>query len=811
MKEKYSDYASVFILTGFVFCFCQDLLIHGEVPFYRDLINYFYPLRYNIYECYRGAGSCLWDRHFAQGFPNLAAFQTGVFYPPHFVFFFLTFFTSLRALFVVHFLIAATGTYALLRRWDYSRDLCLLGAVLFTFGGAVVSLTNLLNHFQSAVWLPWLILVWERAVSTPKWSSFVLLTFVAALQFLAGSPEIFAMSMGVVLLDGYRMRASDSEISVGRIIGLGLGCNLLMLALVMAQLLPTAELIMDSRRRGQSIPAAEAFMWSLKPASLINLFFPDKDVELNISTGIRLFFARDVSLLISNYMGVICLFGLGLWTYYATRRERIFLTALVLGSLAMALGNHALVYPILFKWVPLVSAVRFPEKFFFVTSILLIFAAMRGLREFLLDRAKRVALPVLLLGAICALWTGGYLVLRFHSEIVSDLIAANSNIPPLSDIHARATVSVLTNLQRQMILSIALLFLFVLLKLDKIRPALFSVLLVSVVYVDLAWAHRAFLFSLKPERVFGSTPVINPDDAKGVRLFYYPAPRDLHPAFYSVMGRPTFEQAVSLSFQNYLPNVGVLHGIDYFQEIDALNRRPYSDFLSFANAMDFDDQVRLLRVFNVGYVVSFHELGQTGIRLIGRFPKYFSWLYRVENPLPRVYMVDRATVETDAGKVLRRLSAPGFEPLKEVILDSDPSIRPSEALKASAIVERYENSLVAIRTAADEPAILVLADSYYPGWKALVDDKEAKVFRANHFFRAVVLPKGEHRVEFRYEPRLFIIGVILSALTLVSIISISTVLFLRQRKFVVRRLFASTEAFGNRGAPADANDLRSEP
>jgi hypothetical protein len=792
LDKKHADYVSVLALILSVLWFCQDLAVNGEVPFYRDLTNYFYPLRYGLYESYRAGELPLWDRHFAQGFPNLAGFQSGTFYPPHFVFFFLPFFTSIRVLFVFHFFLAAIGTYALLRRWSYSWDLSIVGSLLFTFGGVIVSLSNLLNHFQTAVWLPWLILTWERLLLTPKWKNFIAVTFIASLQILAGSPELFVMSMGLALLDGFRIRDSEPQVSCFRVFGFALACNLLMVAIIMAQLLPTAELIMGSRR-SQSIPAAEAFMWSFNPYSLISLFFPDKEVELNISTGLRLFFTRDVSLLISNYFGIISVFGIALWTYYATRRERIMLTALALGSLAIALGGNALVYPYLFKHFPFLSAVRFPEKFFFLTYAFVILMTMRGLRSLLLDETKQLRGPVIILGSICVAWLGLYLSLNFHSEIVSDFIAGNSSIPPLSDIHARATVSVLTNLQQQVMLSLALFFLLVLVKVDKIRPLLFSVLLLSVVYVDLTWAHRSFLFTLKPDRLLSSAPVIHPADAKLTRLFYYPSLHDLHPAFYSVMGRPTFEQAVALSFKNYLPNVGVFHGIDYFQEIDALNRRQYSDFLSFANNLDFERQIKLLSIFNVGYVVSFRELPESGIRLVGRFPKYFSWLYRVDRTVPRVYVVGKTIVEKHSVKALQRLSTAEFEPLREVILDGDAPIRPSSHLTAQAIIERYENNVVTIQTAASEDGILVLADSYYPGWKAFVDGKETKIFKANHFFRAVVSPKGNHRIEFRYEPWSFRLGIIISTFSLVCVVVISLVLFLRQRKFAARSLLIPTQ------------------
>jgi hypothetical protein len=287
---------------------------------------------------------------------------------------------------------------------------------------------------------------------------------------------------------------------------------------------------------------------------------------------------------------------------------------------------------------------------------------------------------------------------------------------------------------------------------------------------------------MDPARIYKDAPVIRPEDSQLTRFFYYPAARDLHPAFYSVLGQPNFEQSVALSFQNYLPNVGVLHGLDYFQEIDALNRRPYSDFLSFANALDFDRQIQLLRTFNVRYLVSFRELPQKGVRLVERFPDYYSWLYRVENTVPRVYVVDRIVIEKEPRKVLERLSQREFDPFRQVVLDADISLLPGEALKAHTEITHYENSLVIIQATVSQDSLLVLADSYYPGWKAFVDGKETKILKANYFYRAIVLPKGTHHVEFRYEPWSFRLGWMISMGTLVGILLVSLGVFLKQRK-----------------------------
>ena len=125
-------------------------------------------------------------------------------------------------------------------------------------------------------------------------------------------------------------------------------------------------------------------------------------------------------------------------------------------------------------------------------------------------------------------------------------------------------------------------------------------------------------------------------------------------------------------------------------------------------------------------------------------------------------MVNKIAVEKDSKQVLRLLSSAEFDPTREVVLDSEILIPPALQLNGTAKIVRYENELVTIATSADNEEILVLADSYYPGWKAFVDGREEVIRRANLFFRAVPLPAGNHTVEFRYEPRSFMIGLVIS-------------------------------------------------
>ena len=55
--------------------------------------------------------------------------------------------------------------------------------------------------------------------------------------------------------------------------------------------------------------------------------------------------------------------------------------------------------------------------------------------------------------------------------------------------------------------------------------------------------------------------------------------------------------------------------------------------------------------------------------------------------------------------------------------------------------------------------LAIFSEVYYPkGWNAYVDNESTEYFRANYVLRAMVIPKGEHIVEFKFQPKSYSIG-----------------------------------------------------
>jgi hypothetical protein len=761
-KKVAKDCLAFAALAGMLIWFCDDMIFSGKIPFFRDLASYFYPIKFSVAEAFKAGELPLWDRRMAAGFPIMAGFQSAVFYPPSSVYFLLPFFAALQFTFVFHYALAMSGSYVLFRSWKYPVYLSVVGAILFSFGGVTVSLTNLLNHFQSAVWLPWLIYFWERTVKTERWSALVVFSIVSLCQLLAGSPEISALSVGLVFLDTVRMYSEGECRRFCRKMAALIGAGLIIIGLGMVQLLPTAELIFQSRR-DHSIPASEALAWSLQPSSLIGFFLPTLEADTSLSLGVRLLFTDGLPFLLSHYTGIIAVFSLCSWFVTARMNERVVLIGLLGFSLLCAFGSYTPIYPFLYDRVPVFRMIRFPEKFYYLAFALLIFVTIRGLRK-LVD-GENFRATCLIAASIVAGWITIYVTFRWDPNLLARLIQPVQTAQAVPTVNPTTIATILFSLEKQIAISTLLAGILLLSQLRLLRPLLLQSLLVLVVFVDLSIANKPLHFLREKELIQNAARILEKPPAEHSRLFYYPAGSNLHPSFISVTGTPSYEKGTEIAFNNLLPNAGLLYGFEYFQDIDALGRQSYTNFLNFINSLSPERRSRLLRVLNVKYVVSFHPLEVKGLKLLREFPEHYSRLYEVRDAVPRTYVVSQATYDQDPMNTLRRVSSEGFDPKREVVLDVPTHLEPKTDFPGEATIRLYENNRVEISAQLSEPGILVLTDAFYPGWKVFVGGKEQKVLRANYLFRGVELPAGEQMVEFIYEPDSFKLGLIISLLT----------------------------------------------
>jgi len=146
-------------------------------------------------------------------------------------------------------------------------------------------------------------------------------------------------------------------------------------------------------------------------------------------------------------------------------------------------------------------------------------------------------------------------------------------------------------------------------------------------------------------------------------------------------------------------------------------------------------------------------------------------VFRVPDPMPRAYAVHYAVAVKTMAEASARVQDPAFDFRMTVSL-------PGEAPRLDTCggdrveVVRHGANRVTIRAAMECRGMVVLGDSYYPGWKAKVDGRAAPIYAAYGLMRGVVVEAGQHEIDMRYLPTSFLGGAALTILGLIGVLVI---------------------------------------
>ncbi|MBI3877164.1 MAG: YfhO family protein [Verrucomicrobia bacterium] len=138
--------------------------------------------------------------------------------------------------------------------------------------------------------------------------------------------------------------------------------------------------------------------------------------------------------------------------------------------------------------------------------------------------------------------------------------------------------------------------------------------------------------------------------------------------------------------------------------------------------------------------------------------------------------IGQRPIFTDAAATLHALASPDFKPEQEVFLplEAKSFVTATNQARAKVVKTSFSTRRVELEVEAAEPALLVIAQCWYPSWRAEVDDKPTKLWRANHAFQALEVPAGAKRVVLEYRERWFGFGV---GITLATLLACATIWF----------------------------------
>lgn len=127
--------------------------------------------------------------------------------------------------------------------------------------------------------------------------------------------------------------------------------------------------------------------------------------------------------------------------------------------------------------------------------------------------------------------------------------------------------------------------------------------------------------------------------------------------------------------------------------------------------------------------------------------------------------------------------------VNQEFMDKIPTQKISRDSTATIDLFKYQPNHLVYETSSKTPQLAVFSEVYYPhGWNVYINGKSAEYFRADYVLRAMEIPAGNNKIEFKFEPQVIQTG---STISLVSsilflFIFLGTIYFSYKRKKIER-------------------------
>lgn len=750
--------AGLFALAAFIL---RDVLFFGQAFFERDLAWLYFPQVEALVRAMAEGALPLRDPTIGFGQPLLGSPDTQILYPLGWLHLIFLPDQAFSLMVLAHFLIGATGAAALAWWMSRSFQTAFIAGAFWMASGPFLSALNLWHHFAGTAWMPWVLVAFERLIESPSPRRMLGLGGLFGLQILAGSADLCAMT---ALLASLRLLCEGRDLPTRLKTRLGASgvAAVIALAIGAGVWLPALDVVGHASRGALSREFRTD--WSVHPVVAAEIVVPIQigAMPLSPEETRRLTDSR-APLLKSLFLGVLVLplMVAGLLNGGVAGKYRTFLAIGLALALLGALGRYTPAYDLMVAILPPLSLFRYPVKVALPLSLLGCVLASLGVRA--LDQRR----DRLVVGGVSALLALVHIVLFGNASAV---------FSPLLDPQAPgASALAMANTAVGLFWAALLLAFFALAafrgRSSAIRAAAGAGLLLTL------FINREINFTI-PREVMR----FRPDHA---RLFKDPEPSRLYtfPYLYYPDRLPEVlsprtplppEVFILLIRSALMAPIGGLWNIEYAWDYDqkALLDQTLAQLTSFVNRPEqpIGAVVRLLQVAGVTRVADFDGSRWQGlaneatISLPGPRPLQ---VFRVPDPLPRAYAVSGARrLSLEQSQVV--LLDPRFDPRAEVAVTEGSEAPISPSFAATVKIAARRSDRIAIDATLSEPGRVVLLEGFLPGWQATVDGAPVAVRRANAVFVAAEVPAGPHRVVFTYRPFRAVLGMGLTALSVLG-------------------------------------------
>lgn len=717
--------------TSVRFACCLAVLLIVSFPgvlagthsfFFRDYGVIAYPTIYYARESFWNGELPLWNPYSHCGVPFLAQWGPMVLYPGSLIYLLLPLPWSLGLFCVLHLFLGGMGMYYLANRWTDNQLAAAVAGTAFVFNGIVFSSVTWPNYTVAIGWMPWVVLTAETAWRG-RGRSVLLAAFAGAMQMLSGVPEVILLTwcfLGVLWI-----RETISNRSRTALVAFPL-VIFLIAGLTAIQLLPFFELLAHSHRH----KGFDTKSWAMAPWGWANLVAP---LFRCAKSPQGIFYQPGHVFLVSYYMGitVLALALIGAWRVSHFRVWALFGAALF--GLAMALGNSGFLYPFLKHYVPALGFARYPVKFIYITLFALPLLAAYGVAH--LQSNPTIARRSLLI-------IQGLLVI-----VATALVIWGWQAGPTE--HWR-TMAVNTFMRIALLIAAGLFLLS--------RPTngccggwFMPSVLIGCIWLD-ARTHtphphptiEASLFApgivdLKPKPELGQSRALISAGAED-RMYRSRVAQ--------------FKEDFIGKRLGLWCNLHLLEAVPKIEGASTLLVKEQADIQNLFHRQSDNEHPRLADFLGVTHTNMADAIAE--------------WVQR-STALPWITAGQRPTFAEDTNAIAH-VTDPNWNPREVMYLPKSvqDQVTATNHARATILSQSFGRHAIQFTVEAAEPTLVTIAQTFYPAWKAQIDDRLVPLWRANYAFQALEVPAGKHVVRLQYDDRHFKFGAIISGGTLLA-------------------------------------------
>jgi hypothetical protein len=659
-----------------------------------------YQLGHQFYKFYlhdsiRTGELPLWNPYVALGRPFLADPEAAVFYPPNWVFIVLPEIPALYLFLTFHFWLAGFFFIKLGRQWAAPRGVAIGLAVAYLLSEPVIGrlLVGELDYFCDLAYWPLLFYLTERLREKMSLRHWIMLVLAASGSFLSGQPQCFWLTAVALglYLVGVHLHRPWRENGRRGLFGLGALVSAYAFALVICAV--------------QLLPTIDLMLESNRTAPSIQF---SASSAANSSCLTSLYVSQaGIGWEANLYIGLICtaagLLGLSQWD--DARVRGLWLLGAV--GFGLALGRSTPLFAVMFQVLPGMGSFRVAARYAIFLPWAMLLAGLIAWANGKFSRPRILFIFCMLsVGAAYVFWHSRFYWRTGLAEVI--LLAVSAMAVGWLRLRAWPGIKAVNGV----LLVLVCLDLFF--AAAHVRAS-YHLLVGSGLEAQVADAlHKRNLYPANgvPPRLFVPSFIIRTNSG-------------LKYGFSSVAGNCSL---TSMRVWAYL-HLGAGLPMEYFQ----LSYLPDSAY----RAGPFPFPGMNIAVGGVD--------GSTKL--------FFN-----EHPGERAYLVHAWKQVPDWTVALQQMVQNHSDPTTVALLEAPaegPSPMAGDTSRDEAVIDAFHRNSIELHVRSSAPALLVVAEAWYPGWRATVNGVSAEVLPANAWMRAVRVPAGESRVELRYvEPSL---------------------------------------------------------